>query len=446
MLVVPLPMARPGCGTLPTKAEPMDLDIAWRFLVALLIGALVGIDRERKKAAEPGPSFGGVRTYTLLALTGATSAWLAQAAALPWVFPVALAITGAAVVASYLRQNAGAADDAPGLTSEVAAIAVFLLAAMCVTGELALAVALGVATSAVLAFKQPLHGWVRKLPSADVAAAIKLLIASFIVLPLLPDRTIDPWDSVNPYKLWLLVILISAMSLAGYVAMRWLGPLYGSAVTAAAGGLVSSTAVTLSFARRSRDATDAVDAHAVVAGILIAWTVMFVRVAVLVAAIQLPLLRPLALPLAAMLVVTAAFAVWHWRAGTAAAADDRSGDGDVAVANPFSLTQAARFGALFAAVLLIVAVAREQFPGVGVYVVAALAGTTDVDAITLSLAGDADAAGRGVAVTGIVIAMLSNTLVKGGIVGVLGRGPARRGVLVATAAIAAAGAAAVLLA
>ena len=144
-------------------------------------------------------------------------------------------------------------DEQHGLTSEMAAIAVFLLGAMAVAGEAELAVALGVVTSAVLAFKQPLHGAVRRLDTQDVFAGLKLLIASFIVLPLLPDTTIDPWQAINPYKLWLLVVLISALSLAGYVAVRWLGSTHGSAITGLAGGLVSSTATTLNFARSSRD-------------------------------------------------------------------------------------------------------------------------------------------------------------------------------------------------
>ena len=190
----------------------MDLEVARSFLVALLIGALVGIDRERKKAADPGHSFGGIRTHILLALIGAASSRLAHELASPWVLTIALGVVGAAVVAGYVRGSRGP-DEAYGLTSEMAAITVFLLGAMAAAGEPELAVALGVVTSAVLAFKQPLHGAVQRLDTQDVFAGLKLLIASFIVLPLLPDTTIDPWQAINPYKLWLLVVLISALSL-----------------------------------------------------------------------------------------------------------------------------------------------------------------------------------------------------------------------------------------
>lgn len=410
----------------------MDLDTARNFLIALLIGALVGIDRERKKAAEPGQSFGGIRTHILLALVGAASARLSVELSMGWLFGVTLAVIGAAVVTSYLS-NLREHDDAHGLTSEVAAIAVFLLGAMAVAGEADLAVALGVVTSAVLAFKQPLHGAVQRLDTQDVFAGLKLLIASFIVLPLLPDAPIDPWQAINPYKLWLLVTLISALSLAGYVAVRWLGSTHGSALTGLAGGLVSSTATTLSFARSSRDTAED-DGHALAAGILLAWLVMFVRVLVLIAVINRPLLLAAWPPIAAMGAVTGAFAAWHLRAGLAHARG--ATQQEVPVSNPFSLAAAARFGALFAAVLLVIELAEQHAPGQGVYLIAALAGSADVDAITLSMA-DAARSGDGFAqaTAAIVIAVVANTVVKCAAVLALGAGRVRGQVGVATVAV-----------
>jgi uncharacterized membrane protein (DUF4010 family) len=411
----------------------VDLDLARNFLVALLIGALVGIDRERKKAVEGGHSFGGIRTHILLALVGAAAAWLTLERSMAWLFGIALAVVGAAVIAGYVRTS-HPHDEAHGLTSEVAAITVFLLGAMAVAGEPALAVALGVVTSAVLAFKQPLHGAVRRLDTQDVFAGLKLLIASFIVLPLLPDTAVDPWQAINPYRLWLLVILISALSLAGYVAVRALGSTHGSALTGLAGGLVSSTATTLSFARGSRD-DSAADGHAPAAGILLAWLVMFVRVLVLVAVVNQPLLAAAWPPIAAMGAMTAGFAVWHYRAGLAHA---RGATQQLAVSNPFSLTAAMKFGALFAVVLLLVELARRHAPEQGVYVVAALAGSADVDAITLSMAG---AAGSNFTqpTTAIVIAVLANTVVKCALVLALGAGRMRMQVGAATAAVLATG-------
>lgn len=423
----------------------MDLDVAGNFLVALLIGALVGIEREKKKDEESGRTFGGIRTYTLIALVGAASAWLGELMSMPWILAVTVALVGATVLASYLLLNralaAAGKEGAPGLTSEIAAVAVCLLGAMVVVGDRAIAVALGVVTSAVLAYKQPLHGWVAKVGADDLFAAIKLLVASFIVLPLLPDETVDPWGALNPYKLWMLVILISALSLVGYAAMRWLGTAHGTAITGLAGGLVSSTATTLSFARQSRQAGegDTAMAHALATGVLLSWWVMVVRVGVLVAIVHRALLSQVWMPLAAMAVVAALLVAWHYRAGLT---HRQEHDSAPPLRNPFSLASAIRFGALFAVVLLMVKIAQQQAPG-WVIGVAALAGSVDIDAITLSLAGDArggDGAGR--VPLALAAAVLSNTLVKCGLVLGLGGGALRRHVALGTGAIVAAGAAA----
>jgi uncharacterized membrane protein (DUF4010 family) len=398
----------------------MDLDIARNFLIALLIGALVGIEREKKKGLEPGHAFGGIRTYTLLALVGAASAWLGQALRAPWILAITLAVVGAAVVASHVLLNRDQAEGAPGLTSEVAALAVCLLGAMVVVGDAALAVALGVVTSAVLAYKQPLHGLVERIGIEDLLVGIKLMIASFIVLPLLPDGPVDPWGAINPYKLWLLVIMISALSLVGYAAMRWLGAARGTMVTGLAGGLVSSTATTLSFARHSQQAENDAEVHALASGTLLSWLVMFARVMGLVAIVNLALLPRVALPLGAMAVVTALLTAWHWRTGLVESR--REGESTPAVRNPFSLAAAMRFGALFAVVLLGVKIVQDHAPG-WVVGVAALAGSVDVDAITLSLASEAHGAARQAqAAVALAAAVLSNTVVKAGMVLVLGRG------------------------
>lgn len=434
---------RPGDNTAtPPLSIPMDLDTARNFLIALAIGALVGVEREKRRAAEPGQSFGGIRTYTLLALVGAASAWLARTQGFPWLLAVVLAVVGAAVVASHVLQSRE--PDAPqGLTSEVAALAVCLLGAMVVSGDAALAVALAVVTSALLAFKQPLHSLVRRIEADDLFAGIKLAIASFIVLPLLPNHTLDPWGALNPYTLWLLVILISTLSLVGYVAVRALGTTYGTAITGLAGGLVSSTATTASFARTSQTMTSAADAHALAAGILLSWLVMFIRVAVLVALIEIRLLPVLAAPLAAMAALALGFALWH---GRASLVRKQPAEGaEVEVRNPFSLSAAVQFGALFAVVLVAVKLAQLHAPGVGVYLVAVLAGLVDVDAIVLSLSQQAaDFATLPTAAIGIALAVVSNTVVKCGIVLLQGRGAVRGHLVRSSAVLLAAGLAAAL--
>ncbi len=406
------------------------LTVAVDFATAILLGALVGIEREKRKVEE-GETSGtaGLRTFTLLALLGAAAAWLSRSTSSPWLLAVALFIVGAFVVAAYFVA-ARANPESTGLTTEVAAVVVFLLGAMVMFGHQELAIGLGVVTAAVLAYKQPLHGFVSKLGWDDVYAGLRLLIATFIALPLLPNKPIDPWGALNPYSLWLLVILISSLSLVGYVLTRMLGPARGTALTGLTGGLVSSTAVTLSFAKEGRDNPQ--NAGPLTCGILLAWAVMFVRVIVLVAVVNRALLAHVLVPFAVMAVVVGGFAaVLYFRGGSK---DGTAAKGDLDVQNPFSLTAAAKFAALFAVVLLAVKIVQEHFPPSGLYAVAALAGLTDVDAITLSMSEFAKSGEARIAVIAIVIAALTNTIVKCGMAFVIAGSAFGKPLLIATAA------------
>jgi uncharacterized membrane protein (DUF4010 family) len=406
------------------------------FALALAIGALVGIEREQKKrAGELGT--GGLRTFVLLAEAGALAAWLAGAFASPWIFGLAgLAVT-AVVVAGYWLENR-ARPDALGMTTEIAALVVFLLGGMVVQGEARLAVALAIATSAVLAFKEPLHGFVARLGGDDLRAGLKLLIATFIVLPVLPREAVDPWGVLRPYAMWWLVILISTLSLTGYVATRALGTRHGLDVTALAGGLVSSTAVTLSFAKKSREEAGRTPAGALAAGVLLAWAVMFVRVLVTTALVYPPLARALAPGGAALALVALVAARWL-RRRHGLAGEGRPSAPAVALKNPFSLFASVRFALFFALVQLVLELVRREFPGRGVHAVAALAGLTDVDAITLSMSALARAGELGAAARAALVALAANTLVKLGLACGLGTAALARALVLPTLAVLAAG-------
>jgi uncharacterized membrane protein (DUF4010 family) len=412
------------------------------FAIALFIGALVGIEREKKMETERERGIGGIRTFILFAQAGAVGAWLSQRMETPWIFVGTGLLVTAIVVAGYVSYAREHHDF--GVTTEIAALVVYLLGGTTLFGYPELAVALAITTSAVLAYKEPLHGVVERLGRDDIYAALKLLIATFIVLPVLPDRTLDPWGALNPYKMWWLVILISGLSLVGYVATRWLGPDRGIALTGLFGGLVSSTAVTLALSRRSRehDAGPRL-AEALAAGILVSWTVMFARIGVITGALAPGLVRQLAVPLIAMGVIALGSAAWFQRraAGSPGAKDD------VPLRNPFSLTAAIRFAAVFAAVLLVVAIAERYAPPQALFGVAALAGLTDVDAISLSMATQAraDTVAIGVAAAAIVIAALSNTLVKFGMAWTLGAPALRRPLAIATGSLVVAGVASLVL-
>jgi uncharacterized membrane protein (DUF4010 family) len=339
---------------------------------------------------------------------------LSQKLQSPWIFAVTVLAATAAVLCGYVVQTSQEKGSF-GLTTELAAVCVCLLGGLTMFGQPELAVALGIVTSAILAWKQPLHTLVEKIGEQDILAGLKLLIATFIVLPLLPDRKLGPLQALNPYKLWLLVVLVSSLSLIGYVATRWLGTDRGTALTAITGGLVSSTAVTLSFSKQSRESGGSAGLdQAMASGILLAWTVMFARVGVMVAFIHPPLLFALAASIGAMfLAVVLLVSLSWWRRRKEATPS--GGVGEVPLTNPFSLTSAIKFAFFFALVLLVIRVGETYFAGQGLYVISILAGLTDIDAITLSVAGLAKTGTpERVAAICIVLAALSNTLVKCG--------------------------------
>ena len=417
----------------------VDLTVIRNFATAILVGALLGIERERSKHERVDLPIGGLRTFILFALIGALGGWLTLALDSPWVLVVALLMALTPVLAGYVmaaRQH----HDSLGLTTEMAAIAACLLGAMSTLGYRDLAVGLGVTVAALLAYKQPLHGVVQRLDREDVYAGLRLLIATFIVLPLLPDRVIDPWGALNPRALWMLVLLISSLSLVGYVATRVLGTQRGIPLTGATGGLVSSTAVTLAFARQSRDPSYAGAVPALASGVVLSWAVMFARILVEVLIVNRSLLPAVLAPFAAMAMAAACMA-WYFRSR----AENAGRSENLALRNPFSLTASAKFAAFFALVLLVVKLAQSYAPASGIYFVAGLAGTTDVDAITLSMAQYAKAGDATLAARAITIAALTNTVIKTALVAVLGSPALRKSALIAAVAITASGAAAILL-
>ncbi|AFK52798.1 MgtC/SapB family protein [Tistrella mobilis] len=413
---------------------------------ALAIGALIGFEREKHKADEHLQGALGLRSFIIAALAGAVGALMTRAIDSPWPLVAVLLAVSGVVVASYVVE-VSLDPRKSGATTELAAVATTALAALAVLGHRDMAVPLAVACAAALAFKKPLRRVVKGFDKADLLGMMKLLIASFIVLPLLPDRTLDPFDALNPYRLWLLVILITALGLVGYVAVRRFGARTGTLMTAVAGALVSSTAVTLSLARHAA----AVDGNAVrpaAGGILIGWSVMAGRIAVLLVAVNPSLLVLLWPVLLALILPAMAGAAWLLLRPTGAAApaaapvgdgmgsegvasdggagDGGAGDGaarvSAAVANPFSLGPAIRFAGLMAVIMFASALAERYLAPEALVAVGALSGLADVDAITVSMAERslAEAARLDVAAAAIVAAALVNTGVKYGLAATAG--------------------------
>jgi uncharacterized membrane protein (DUF4010 family) len=282
-----------------------------------------------------------------------------------------------------------------------------------------------------------IHPLVRRVSTEDATATMKFLILAVVVLPLLPNREVGPLSVWNPFQIGVLVVLISAMSFVGYAAIRLLGTRRGLGVTGVVGGVVSSTAVTLAMAGRARERPEVADSAAL--AVMLASTVMFLRVLAIVAIVAPSLLADVAAP---MLVATAGgvgatFALW-WRSGRA-----QPRAGEVAFRNPFELGTAVTFALLFAVILLGSKAATVYLGSAGTYAAGVVAGSTDVDAITLSMAKLAaqDGISHAVAATTIFLGTASNTLVKGVMATVVGGWSFGRRVLAAQLAVLAAGAA-----
>ncbi len=404
----------------------------YRFGLALVIGGLVGLQREHAEGGK-GELFAGVRTFALFSLSGAAGALLADVLASPWPFLVLLALVGLLVTVSH---GISAWRGAVGVTTEMAALLTFVVGALCYQGMLELAAALGVAVTVLLSVKGELRRFAQRLTQADILAALKLAVITAIVLPLLPNRTFGapPWDAFNPYRVWLMVVLVSGVGFAGYALMKRLGPGKGIGLTGFVGGLVSSTAVTLSFAERGR--REAGLARALALGIVAAWTVMFGRVLVVVSAVNAALLPRIALPMAAAGAAGVVYCLVLFRAAR------RGEAGALEVEAPFELGPAVRFGLLYAAILVVARAAHLYLGNLGVYLSSVVAAVADVDAITLTMA-ELGRAGGGVdpvtAGRAIVVAAMANTAVKGGMVAVLGGRSLRRAIAPALAAMLVAG-------
>lgn len=392
-----------------------------RFGVALLLGILLGIERERRK--DPQLGFAGVRTIALIALTGAVSSWAGAAFGLPWLAPAAFAAIALLVLGSYVVT---ALRGTVGITTEVTALIAFLLGVVCERGEMAIAGAVAVTVALVLVLKEWSHALAKKLEPADISATLQFAIVTVIVLPLVPDKSYGPppFDVLNPYRIWLMVALISALDFVSWILVKIVGREHGIGLTGLLGGLASSTAATLSFTKRSKQ--EPAQSAAFALGILIAWSVMLARIAVVIGVTSLAMLRAVGPTLGAMALVNLIAIGWMWRR--------RQGDGRAEVgesSNPFELKTAIRFGLLFGVVMFAARAAEVWLGERGLYLAAVIAGLTDVDAITLSMG---QLAGRtpemlGAAGRAVVLAIVANTLTKGGIASTAGSPELRRIVL-----------------
>ena len=384
----------------------------WALGIALALGLLLGLERgwHEREAAE-GRRIAGIRTFALIGLLGGLAQMLGRSAG-PATLPVAFAGLAAILLVAHTLESLRDRD--AGSTTLVAALLTFLLGALAVAGHAEIAVAAAVVSGLILGSKPRLHAALQRISEDELRAVFKLLLISLVALPLIPDRGYGPGGVLNPYEIWWLVVLIAALSSTGYFAIRLAGPGRGLMLTGALGGLASSTALTLGFARLHRRAAAL---HAPLsAGILLACAMMFPRIWVETALVQPSLAPAMTAPLAVMAAVAGAALLWR-RPGR----DDSPNDAARTLANPFELRTALQFGVLLAGVMLLSHYGRAHIGDEGVYLVAAIAALSDVDAITLALAraagGDLDAE---VAQRAIVLSAAVNTLTKGVIAAAIG--------------------------
>jgi uncharacterized membrane protein (DUF4010 family) len=375
--------------------------------ISLGLGLLVGLQRQRAES-----DLAGIRTFPLITLLGTVCGLLSQTHG-GWI--VAAGFFGLALLilsANRAKVESGIAD--PGMTTEVAILLMYGIGAYLVLGRASIAVAVTGAVVILLHFKQPLHRFVQKIGEKDVLAVMQLALISLVILPVLPNEAYGPFKVLNPFKTWLMVVLIVSISLAGYVAYKLFGQNTGTLLAGLLGGAVSSTATTVSFARRARATPDIATVAAVV--ITIAAAVSFARVIIEVAIVAPHTLSIIGPPLAVELIWLALLAAVLWLLAH---------KGDVQLQepeNPAELKSALIFGLLYAIIIFMVAATEHYLGDRGLYVAAVVSGLTDMDAITLSTAQlvNAQRLTPNLGWRLILVAAMSNTLFKGILVVAMG--------------------------
>jgi len=406
--------------------SPFDstaVDQVQAFATSLAIGLLIGLERERQTDPKA-----GLRTFALVGLLGCLSALLAEKTGSGWILAIGLLMVTAMMIAAVIVDPPDDGD--PGTTSIVALSLCYGLGAAVWYGYAGLAVMAAIATTALLYFKAQLHGLTRRLTHKDLISILQFAALSFVILPVLPNRDYGPFETLNPHQIWWMVVLISGVSLAGYAALRVAGSEHGAPLVGFFGGLVSSTATTMVFARHARDRSDFIRMAAVV--ILLANLMVTLRLMIVTGVVAPRLIVPLGVVLGCGLVLGLLATLLVWRRLEAA--------GEVPmpeVSNPTELRTALSFGLLYAVVLFLAAWLQEAAGSGGLYFVALASGLTDVDAITLSSLRlfNLDKLAGNEAVTAIALATLSNLVFKSGLVIVIGGGALSRRALPGLVAI-----------
>lgn len=403
---------------------PVDgLETLKACLMSLGIGLLIGLERERNPTAKA-----GLRTFALAALFGTLLAILAAKAESGWILAAGLLSVAALIIAAYVGES-GNGDDR-GTTTQVALLLSFVYGAMIGHGEGAVVIMLAIVTTMLLYFKPELQGFSKQMERRDMLSILQFGVLSFIILPILPDQGYGPYKVLNPQNIWLMVVLLSGISLAGYVALRLVGTKYGAPLMGVMGGLVSSTATTLMYARHSKGQKGLLDLTVQV--ILLANLVVLVRIAVICATIAPKTFMQILPVLAGGLLLGLVMVFRTWRQ-----LKDKDDTPMPEMKNPAELRASLLIGMIYAIVLFLSAFLADYAGSMGLYAVAIVSGLTDMDAITLSSLrlqnlGQIESAQAVIAIT---IAMMSNMAFKFGLIRSIGSRDLARHCLPGMAAI-----------
>ncbi|PIU62764.1 hypothetical protein COS83_01885 [archaeon CG07_land_8_20_14_0_80_38_8] len=373
--------------------------LLFKILLALGLGGLIGIDRERVHRGYPG----GIRTLAFFSLLGMLSSFIAHATLNDWVMPVSVASVFLLVVVGYDTSRSN--NKSFGLTSTIVLLLTYLIGLISYFDDYQyLAVALAIITTLILTEKEILHNFARKMKTGELLDALKFGIVAFVILPLLPNQSIDPLGVINPYNLWLMVVLILGISFAGYIAGKFLGAYKGVFWSGVLGGLISSTAVASSLSIISRKSSKLLNSCA--AGITVAASIMFLRILLEAYIFNPELSYSLIIPLVLSAVTGIIISFTMSRGGN-------NTNARIIHESPFNFIPALKFTALLAVILLVSKLGNDFFGQAGTFITSTLAGFVDTDAITLSMAS---LSGAGISYTtgsiSILLVCITNTLVK----------------------------------
>ncbi|MDX9995755.1 MAG: MgtC/SapB family protein [Rhodocyclaceae bacterium] len=395
--------------------EPAAYPVVQSFAISLGIGLLIGLERERKTDTKA-----GLRTFALTALLGCLAGMLGEKTGSGWLVAVGLFMVAAMMIVAQARDPLDDGD--PGTTSVIALMLCYGLGVLVWHGQATLAVMLAITTTVLLYFKTQLQVVSRSLTHKDLISILQFGVLSLVILPILPNQDYGPYDALNPHQIWWMVVLISGLSLAGYAALRIVGNRHGAPLLGFFGGLVSSTATTMVFARNAREDAGLTATATLV--ILIANLVVILRIGIIAVVLAPTLLVPLAGVLGIGLLFGVLVAAFKWRTLTAA--------GELPlpeVKNPTEIRTALTFGLLYGIVLLLSAWLQNIAGSQGLYLVAFVSGFTDIDAIALSTLRlfNQNTLISDPTVIAIGLAALSNLVFKSGLVVTIGgRDLARR--------------------